>query len=66
MEPTFWTDLADNTTLIALLTGFKFALIVAVATAVASVVVIFSIEWAETSVRRFKAWLHKRPNGSHA
>ena len=57
----FWAEFADNRTVIVIFTCLKFALIVGVATAVASVIIIFSIEWLQEVSRQLKAWL-KRPN----
>ena len=54
-----WIALGESSAFIALYTGVKFALIVAVATIVLSVAAIFLIESLETAAREFKAWLRK-------
>jgi hypothetical protein len=59
MDIGVWLALAESRTAAALFTGVKFALIVAVATIVASAIVIFAIESLETAAREFRAWLKK-------
>ena len=68
MDYSIWATFTDSRMAIVIVTGLKFAIIVAFATIICSAVAIFAIEGLENFARTVKAWLRrpKKLNGGLA
>jgi hypothetical protein len=62
MDYSIWASFAESRMAIVIVTGLKFAIIVAFATIICSAVAIFAIEGLEGAARSVRAWLKKPRN----